>query len=171
MSKCWLKILNSVECVGGQCGVDVSSAGGRVRVIGKFDDLVLSESINTFLLCKPVEVVLDEEEIDERLNKLISVHVDCELLSESSDDDVEDRFPRLRLRRPLCSLLTGKVLLHTMNARIAAFSRASPTDSYARPVWYSRPLTWTRQVYPDEAPYISYNGSCQPWRRQRAVIS
>ena len=90
--------------MGGQFGVDVSSADGRVLVTGKFAELLLSGYINTFLLCEPADVALDEEDMDDRLNMLISVHVDCELLSESSDDDVVDRLPRLRLRRPLCSL-------------------------------------------------------------------
>jgi hypothetical protein len=36
--------------------------------------------------------------------------------------------------------------LHTMKARMAAFSRASSSDSYARSVWYSRPLTRTKHV-------------------------
>jgi hypothetical protein len=90
--------------MGGHFGVDISSADDRVLVIGKFAELSLSEYINTFPLCKPVDVVLDEEDMDDRLNMLISVHVDCELLSESSDDDVVDRLSRLRLRRPLCSL-------------------------------------------------------------------
>jgi hypothetical protein len=106
--------------MGGQFGVDVSSADGRVLVIGKFAELLLPEDINNFLLCKPVDVVLDEEDMDDRLNMLIFVHVDCELLSESSDD-VVDRLPRRRLRRLLCSVLAEK-FLHTMNARIAAFS-------------------------------------------------
>jgi hypothetical protein len=46
-------------------------------------------------------------------------------------------------------------LRHTMKARMAAFSWANPSDSYARSVWYSRPLTSTRQVNPDEFRYVS----------------
>lgn len=56
-----------------------------------------------------------------------------------------------------------------MKARIAAFSRASSSDSYVRSVWYSRPLTSTRQVYPPGFRNTSYVGSSHPRRWQRPV--
>lgn len=62
--------------------------------------------------------------------------------------------------------LTEK-LRHTMKARMAAFSCASPSDSYARSVWYSRPLTRTRHVNPAACRYVSYRGSRHPRRRHR----